>query len=58
MATVEGIEPPLAVLETAALPLYYTVILGADSQARTGDILLGKQTFYQLNYIRTMLLNF
>ena len=26
--------------------------IGADSQARTGDILLGKQTFYQLNYIR------
>ena len=39
-----------------------TIILhrntGADSQARTGDILLGKQTFYQLNYIRIMLLKF
>ena len=52
MATVEGIEPPLRVLETPALPLRHTVIIGADSQARTGDILLGKQTFYQLNYIR------
>ena len=26
MAPVEGIEPPLTVLETAALPLYYTEI--------------------------------
>ena len=52
-ASVEGIEPPLRVLETPALPLRHTeIILGADSQARTGDILLGKQTFYQLNYIR------
>jgi hypothetical protein len=27
MATVEGIEPPLRVLETPALPLRHTVIL-------------------------------
>jgi hypothetical protein len=27
MAPVEGIEPPLTVLETVALPLYYTGII-------------------------------
>ncbi len=36
MAPVEGIEPPLAVLETAALPLYYTgIVIGATGQIRT-----------------------
>ena len=46
MATVKGIEPLLRVLETPALPLRHTVILGADSQIRTDDIFLGKETFY------------
>ena len=46
MATVEGIEPPLAVLETAVLPLYYTVIPGADSQIRTDDLNVGNVSHY------------
>ena len=32
LAPVEGIEPPLTVLETAALPLYYTGIVGVIPQ--------------------------
>ena len=35
MATAEGIEPPLTVLETVALPLYYAVILGLGCKNRT-----------------------
>ena len=30
------------------------MILGADDRIRTDDILLGKQTFYQLNYVRIL----
>ena len=52
MATVEGIEPPLTDLETAALPLRYTVILGAGEETRTLDINLGKVALYQLSYSR------
>ena len=40
MATVEGIEPPLRVLETPALPLRHTVIPGADNQIRTDTLSL------------------
>ena len=37
VAPEEGIEPPLAVLETAALPLYYSGIRGASTWVRTRD---------------------
>ena len=55
LATVEGIEPPLRVLETPALPLRHTVKPGAGDQVRTDDILLGRQTLYQLSYTRIIL---
>ena len=35
LAPGEGIEPPLTVLETAALPLYYPGIVGVRSRIRT-----------------------
>ncbi len=35
---------------TSGRPLPLAPHLGAVDQIRTGDLLLGKQTFYQLNY--------
>ena len=46
MAPVERIELPLTVLETAALPLYYTGIPGADNQIRTDDLNVGNVSHY------------
>jgi hypothetical protein len=43
---VEGIEPPLRVLETPALPLRHTEIPGADNQIRTDDLHVGNVSHY------------
>ena len=46
MAPEEGIEPPLTVLETAALPLYYSGIkLGGPNGIRTRDLLRDRQAY-------------
>ncbi len=54
-----GFEPMIRVLQTLALPLgHVAVIKRAGDGTRTHDLLLGKETFYQLNYTRiTCLLN-
>ena len=51
MAGHRGIEPLLLDLESNVLPLTL-MTCGASEEARTLDLLLGKQTFYQLNYTR------
>ena len=51
MAGHRGIEPLLLDLESNVLPLTL-MTYGASEEARTLDLLLGKQTFYQLNYTR------
>ena len=60
MAPVERIELPLTVLETAALPLYYTGIPGADNQIRTDDLNVGNVLHYHcaIPALPFMLLNF
>jgi hypothetical protein len=49
-----GFEPMIRVLQTLALPLGH--VAGRKTRAgdgtRTHDLLLGKETFYQLNYTR------
>ena len=51
MAGHRGIEPLLLDLESNVLPLTL-MTCGASEEARTLDLLLGKQMFYQLNYTR------
>ncbi len=55
-------EPTIRVLQTLALPLGHVAILviktaisggsRAGDGTRTHDLLLGKETFYQLNHAR------
>lgn len=54
-------EPMMRVLQTLALPLGHVALKKTDiaislfragDEARTHDLLLGKETFYQLNYTR------
>ena len=59
-----GFEPMMRVLQTLALPLGHVAVKTklislavsalkkAGDEARTHDLLLGKETFYQLNYTR------
>ena len=47
MAPVVGIEPTLRVLETLALPLYYTDNDGPCGEIRTPDPLVPNQMLYQ-----------
>ena len=61
-----GIEPMMRVLQTLALPLGHVAVKTklislavsalkkAGDEARTHDLLLGKETFYQLNYTRKL----
>ncbi len=61
-----GFEPMMRVLQTLALPLGHVAVKTklislavsalkkAGDEARTHDLLLGKETFYQLNYTRTV----
>ena len=41
----------MRVLQTLALPLGYVALRAGDG-IRTHDLLLGKETFYQLNHAR------
>ena len=43
----------ITVLQTVALPLGYGTIYGADDEARTRYLHLGKVALYQMSYIRT-----
>lgn len=43
----------MRVLQTLALPLGYVALKAGDG-IRTHDLLLGKETFYQLNYTRSL----
>ena len=61
-----GFEPMMRVLQTLSLPLGHVAVKTklislavsalkkAGDEARTHDLLLGKETFYQLNYTRTV----
>ena len=42
----------ITVLQTVALPLGYGTIYGADDEARTRYLHLGKVALYQMSYIR------
>ena len=42
----------IGVLQTRALPLGYVAIFGADDEARTRYLNLGKVALYQMSYIR------
>jgi hypothetical protein len=53
---VERIELPLMVLETIALPLYYTGIFGWQTWARTRDTRINSPLLYQLSYMPKKLL--
>ena len=44
----------IRVLQTRALPLGYVAIYGADDEARTRYLHLGKVALYQMSYIRIM----
>ena len=44
----------ITVLQTVALPLGYGTIYGADDEARTRYLHLGKVALYQMSYIRTL----
>ena len=50
---VVGIEPTLPAWKAGVLPIYDTRIVGAEDEARTRDIHLGKVALYQLSYSRT-----
>ena len=54
LAPVDGIEPPLRVLETPVLPLHHTGS-GCPSRTRTCDIVINSHPFYQLNYRAIMM---
>ena len=47
----------ITVLQTVALPLGYGTIYGADDEARTRYLHLGKVALYQMSYIRILTLN-
>ena len=42
----------ITVLQTVALPLGYGTVYGADDEARTRYLHLGKVALYQMSYIR------
>ena len=44
----------IRVLQTRALPLGYVAINGADDEARTRYLHLGKVALYQMSYIRIL----
>ena len=44
-------------LQASALPLSYSPIICLGSRARTCDLLLPKQAFYQLNYTQNYFLS-
>ena len=44
----------IGVLQTRALPLGYVAIFGADDEARTRYLNLGKVALYQMSYIRVI----
>ena len=45
----------IRVLQTLALPLGYDAIIGANDEARTRYLHLGKVALYQMSYIRIFL---
>ncbi len=45
----------ITVLQTVALPLGYGTVYGADDEARTRYLHLGKVALYQMSYIRNFL---
>ncbi len=45
----------ITVLQTVALPLGYGTVYGADDEARTRYLHLGKVALYQMSYIRIFL---
>ena len=51
-----GFEPMIRVLQTLAFPLGHVATMKSKKRAgdgtRTHDLLLGKETFYQLNHAR------
>ena len=46
----------IGVLQTRALPLGYVALYGADDEARTRYLNLGKVALYQMSYIRICLM--
>ena len=65
-----GFEPMIRLLQSLALPLGHVAIRlkngyefvitrgeRAGDRARTDDLFLGKETFYQLNYARNSVVN-
>ena len=44
----------IGVLQTRALPLGYVALYGADDEARTRYLNLGKVALYQMSYIRIL----
>ena len=54
MERVVGIEPTFPAWKAGVLPIYDTRIVGAEDEARTRDIHLGKVALYQLSYSRKL----